>query len=462
MGVWDWWQFGRNELALFAATFFFIGALDEIAVDATYIWLRLTGRARTPRMDERALGDRPPAGACAVLIPAWQESAVIGATIAHTLGVWPQANLRLFVGCYRNDPETLAAARAGANRDPRLQIVVCEADGPTCKADCLNRVFGALQAWENEHATRVRMVLLHDAEDMVDPSALALLDRAIDTCDFVQLPVIALPQRGSPWIAGHYTDEFAEAHGKNMVVRHALGCAIPGAGVGCAIARDYLDRLDADRSGRGPFAAGALTEDYELGLTIARAGGRGCFLRTRAPDGRLIATRAFFPADRRAAVRQKTRWMHGIALQSWDRLGWKGGIFDLWMQVRDRRGPFAAALLALAYLLILVAAVEVALGWFGFAGTGPISPALSVLLLLNLLALIWRVIWRAIFTAREFGSAEGLLAIPRIIVSNTIAILSCRRALLAYLRSLGGAAFEWDKTEHHGHPSLPQPSRSRG
>lgn len=452
--MWDWFAFARNELSLFAAVFFLIGAIDEMAVDCTYFWLMVRGRCRTPRFDEANLLARPLKRKCAVLIPAWQESTVIGATIAHALAVWPQ-ELWFLVGCYRNDPETVAAARAVACDDPRFRIVIADCDGPTCKADCLNHLFHALCDLEAETGEQVGFIVLHDAEDMVDPAALAVLDHALRDCEFAQLPVVALPQPSSPWIAGHYTDEFAEAHAKTMVVRNALGVPIPGAGVGCGIARYVLDELDRERGGRGPFSAGALTEDYELGLTIGRSGGYGRFLRCRTRTGRLIATRSYFPADRKSAVRQKTRWIHGIALQGWDRLGWGGGPAELWMQMRDRRGPFAALLLAIAYTLIAAAGLDLLLGLAGIAASRPISPELYTLLLLNTLALLWRAILRACFTARDHRLMQGLLGVPRIVVSNTIAILAGVRALAAYFASLRGAPFVWDKTDHDGHPPLP-------
>ena len=49
---------------------------------------------------------------------------------------------------------------------------------------------------------------------------------------------------------------------------------------------------------------------------------------------------------------------------------------------------------------------------------------------------------------------QGLLAIPRVIVSNTVAIVAARRALFAYARSLRGAQIAWDKTEHTSHPAF--------
>ena len=455
IGPLDWFALMQRELFLFAASFFLLGALDEIAIDITWIWLRLTGRARTPVVDDAALAPRPLSHRCAVLIPAWREYPVIAATIAHALRVWPQEALRIYVGCYRNDMATVAAAMGGAAADPRVRIVIHDAGGPTCKADCLNRLYRALRDDEAREGVSARMVLLHDAEDMVDPSALALLDMAMERADFIQLPVIALPQAGSRWVSGHYSDEFAESHAKAMVVRSALGQGIPGAGVGCAIAREWLERLDARRGGAGPFATGALTEDYELGLQAAALGARTHFLRVRTASGQLIATRAYFPHTIGAAIRQKSRWIHGIALQGWDRLGWHGSPVALWMQLRDRRGPFAALLLAVAYVMVVATGLEMALAGLGWIERDPLPPGLVWVLWLNAAALAWRLAIRALFTAREFGMAQGLLAIPRVVISNAVSIIAARRALFAYVRSLRGAPAVWDKTEHSAHPASP-------
>lgn len=317
---WQWLEIVEHELLLFAAVFFVIGALDELAIDLAWLGLMLTGRTRPQEF--AAPSDTPLAGIAAVLVPAWREADVVAAMLRHCRESWPQRELRVYAGCYRNDSATLAALVAGAAHDPRIRIVVHAADGPTTKADCLNRLYVALAADERRSGVRARSVILHDAEDMVHPAALALIDRTLDAgdgggADFVQLPVIPVPQPRSRWIAGHYGDEFAEAHGKTMVVRDWLAAGLPAAGVGCGFARDILDTLASARGGAGPFAAECLTEDYELGLLIAEAGGRQRFVRACAPDSGLIATRELFPVDLGVAVRQKTRWLHGIAFQGW-------------------------------------------------------------------------------------------------------------------------------------------------
>lgn len=449
----QWCVLVEHELMLFAGLFFLIGALDELAVDLIWLWLRLSGRARSVRLDE---GDvyRPLAGPAAVFIPAWREAAVIGATVRHALRFWPHDRMRLYIGCYRNDPDTIEAALAAAAGDPRLRLVIHGRDGPSTKADCLNRLYRALSEDELRVGRVARMVVMHDAEDMIDPAALSVLDAGIGTADLVQLPVMPHPHPQSRWIASHYCEEFAEAHGKAMVVRDALEAGLPTAGVGCAIARHALVALDRKHGGNGPFAAECLTEDYELGLGIAELGGRSRFMRCRTADGRLVATRACFPARLDWAVRQKTRWVHGIAFQSWDRLGWSRRPVDLWMRLRDRRGPMTALVLAVAYLLLVL----MSLGWLGsLAGYGIApdrSPLVIALLAVNLMGFLWRVAWRYAFTAREYGWAEGIRAVLRIPVANVIAIMAGRRALAGYVASLGGRVPSWDKTRHTVHPAM--------
>ncbi|WP_325065275.1 glycosyl transferase family protein [Qipengyuania gaetbuli] len=449
----EWLALIQHELLLMAAVFFGIGLLDELAMDAAYIWLRLTGRTKTERLPGTDLRDEELMGMAAVFIPAWREDAVIGPTLTHALASWPQEDLRIYVGCYRNDPETQASIAVAARADRRVRMVIVGEDGPTSKAHCLNRLYLALQDDEARMRCKAHMVVLHDAEDMVDPAALVLLDRAVWLSDFVQLPVMALPPSDSRWIANHYSDEFAESHAKAMVVRDALGCAIPGAGVGSAIARPMLDRLARAHQGE-PFARHSLTEDYELGQRVVALGGAGRFLRVRTQGGSLVATRAYFPSSLETSVRQKTRWVHGIALQGWDRLGWGGSLLNRWMTLRDRRGPLAALVLACAYFLVAASFISGLAVEFGLVAALEPSPLLRALLLFTLAGLFWRCAARAVFTAREYGAAEGLRAIPRVIVSNIIAIMSGRRALAAYFGTLRGAPVVWDKTEHSDHPAI--------
>lgn len=448
----------QQELLLFVAFWLALGAADEFAVDLCWIGLKLTGRARTGRVTQ-AQATAPLAGRAAVLIAAWQEADVIGHTIRHALAAWPQQDFTLYLGCYGNDPATVSAAMEAACGDPRIRVVIGEQAGPTTKADCLNRVYAALCGDESRYGRRYRSVVLHDAEDMVHPAELAVIDAALNRADFVQLPVRPEIQHDSPWIAGHYADEFAEAHAKALVVRDALGAAIPAAGVGCGFSRDMLARIAQRRGhGSGPFSAECLTEDYELGLLVRREGGKARFLRLRDDHGALVATRAYFPARLVDSVRQKSRWIHGIAFQGWDRLGWSSDIVDQWMALRDRRGPLTAVVLTCAYALVVLEALLWAARWTGIDVPAHDSPLLSILLTACVASFAWRCAFRVLFTTGEYGIVEGLGALPRIIVANAIAILAGRRALVAYVRTLSGEAVHWEKTSHHDHPAMLMPA----
>ncbi len=457
--VWDLWQWLaviQHELLLFAGVFFLLGALDDLAVDLSWLWLKLTGRARTPRVDRKETQHRELHGPVAIFVPAWQEADVIADTIKHMLSVWPQRSLRLYIGIYRNDPATLEAAMGAARGDSRLRLVIHDRNGPSTKADCLNRLYQAMCDDERRAGDRFAAIVFHDAEDLVDPAGLGLLDWAIaDGAHFAQLPVEPLPQAARHWLGSHYCEEFAEAHGKAMVVRGAVGAALPAAGVGCAVERATLEKLATDRSEGKPFDPVSLTEDYELGLNIAEAGGACRFVRARGEDDLLVATRAYFPSRLEHVVRQKTRWVHGIALQGWDRTGWSFGAVESWMRARDRRGPLTALVLLFGYALLvltLLLGAAVSLGW---AEAHPLSPLVITLLYVNLGFFVWRAAMRFAFTARNYGMAEGVFAVMRIPVTNVIAIMAGRRAIAAYTRTFFGRSATWDKTPHNRHPAHP-------
>jgi adsorption protein B len=324
----EWLLLIEREMLVFALFWFLIGMADELAIDLVWFYLRRKPQNRTPHLEPNAGAGEPAVGRLAVFVAAWREADVIGTTIADMLGTWRDSNYVLYVGCYGNDPATVAAATRAVGHDPRLRLVIHDRPGPTTKADCLNRVYAAMCADEARSGQHFHGIVLHDSEDMVHPLELRLIDRALGEVDFVQLPVRPEIPEGGHAVAGHYCDEFAETHARSLVVRSALGAGVPAAGVSCGFGREMLERirhLRADEGVVGPFAAECFTEDYELGMLIARLGGRSRFLRCRDAEGHLVGTRSYFPNTLVGAVRQKTRWMHGICLQSWDRLGWNRG-----------------------------------------------------------------------------------------------------------------------------------------
>ena len=434
---------GVAEATLFAAVLFLIGGIDDLLVDLH--WIARAGRRDESRVD--ALPDAPPLR-LAVFVPAWDEHRVIAAMLDTALERWRYPDYRLYVGCYPNDPATIRAVADVAARDPRVRLVVGTRDGPTTKADCLNVLWRALLRTDAADGRRTDAIVLHDAEDVVHPDELRVHAHFLRDAALVQLPVVPLIDGARRLVSGHYADEFAHSHGVEMVVRSAIGAALPLAGVGCAVRRDALEQL----AGTGaPFAADSLTEDYELGLRVAALGLPARFARVREEGGgALIATRAYFPDTVATSVRQKARWVAGIALAGWDRTGWGGRLrpAELWMRMRDRRAPLA--------MLVLVAGYLALIGWgasalaHGLAGTPVPRPGAGVAALLsaNTALLGWRLLVRIAATAGEHGWREGLWAAPRLLVGNVIAMLAARHALTRYLRMLAGGGLRWEKTAH--------------
>jgi adsorption protein B len=232
------------------------------------------------------------------------------------------------------------------------------------------------------------------------------------------------------------------------VGRGLVGAGIPSAGVGCAFSRSALARI-AQRQHGLPFDSDSLTEDYELGLKLGDVGGTRAFVRiAEFRGGKPVATREYFPGTIETAVNQKARWMTGIALSGWDRLGWSGGLVERWMRVRDRQSVLAAVLLLAGYtsfgLWTVLKVPEMLTGW----APAPISDALLVVLLINLGMLVWRLAVRFGFVTYAYGWREGLRSIPRVAVGNAIAMLAAWRAIARYRSLRKGGRAKWYKTAH--------------
>lgn len=437
-----------REATLFAAIFFLAGGLDDLLVDILYA-IRWGKRALRPR-SRVALPIAAPPVPLAVFIAAWDEAAVIGNMLRTALARFDYPDYRLYVGAYPNDPATIAAVAEVAAEDSRVRLVVGARAGPTTKADCLNAIWRALLRDEAADGWHPLAVVLHDAEDFVHSLELRVFAAHLSAHAAVQLPVLPLRHPASIFVSGHYLDEFAEAHGKQLLVRQALGAGMPLAGTGCAIRRTLLGRI-AEARGGAPFDATSLTEDYELGLTLRAMGGRCVLARVaERPGGPPVAVRAYFPETITAAVRQKARWMTGIALAGWDRTGWSRfwDLGDHWMRMRDRRATLAMPVLAVAYVALVLWGLALAGHWLSQRALPPPNPLATALVQFNLALLGWRLIVRAAFVGRAHGWAEAFWSVPRIVVANYVALLAARRALTLYLGILAGGAPRWDKTAH--------------
>jgi adsorption protein B len=441
---------------------------DELFIDANYLLRGLHRRERRV-VPEEALR-RVEQKRVAVLLPAWQEAAVIEHMLEHNLAAidYDPERYDVFCGTYRNDPDTQACVDRLARRFQRVHKVVVPHDGPTSKADCLNWIHQGIVLRERQRGIRYDILLMHDAEDVVHPLSLRLYSMLIPRYEFVQTPVFSLQLRPTQLVAGTYIDEFAEHHLKEMQVRQAIGGLVPSAGVGSAFERAAFQAI-ALAHRQQPFNPASLTEDYEIGLRFRLAGRRVCFAchtverrkvvergllrrRTAVTREEYIATREYFPSSLAASVRQRSRWILGIALQAWEQVGWQGALPVLYCLWRDRKGLLNNLLVLLAYALAAwvvgrnIGAALTGERW----DAGEVSPGLLALVLaFNAGAMAWRILVKVQFVRRLYGPAQGLLVLPRLAVANLIGFLATARAVRTYLRHrLTGQPLRWLKTAH--------------
>ncbi len=440
------WHVATHEVLAFAALGIAVSLIDDLLVDAIYLLLMATGRTRPATLPVERSALTP---WMAIIIPAWDEADVIGAMLTDLVGTIDYPCYRVFVGVYPNDPAGRAAVECVG--DPRIVVVTCSRPGPTTKADCLNHLWRAAVAFETAATIRFKAIILHDAEDVVDPDELHLFAAQLASSAMVQLPVVPLVDVRSRWISGHYLDEFAEAHRKDLVVRGAIGAAVPSAGVACAIDREVLGQLAGHDD--APFDPASMTEDYEIGMRIAALGHHGALIRCHGRGG-IIAAREHFPATLDTAIRQKTRWLLGIALDGWDRLGWRAGWADRYMLFRDRKTIVGPLVVGTGYLAGSMVVVDAGIRALvpAAARIAPLVPrgsVLAVLLVVNAAALGWRLGFRAAFTGSVHGWREGLRAVPRTVVANLINAVAAFRAVRRYARIRAGHERpRWDKTAH--------------
>jgi adsorption protein B len=295
---------------------------------------------------------RRPQRPIAILVPLWHEDRVIAEMIDRNLSAIRYRNYHVFVGVHPNDTATVRAVVAAARRHRRAHMAVCPHDGPTSKGDCLNWTYRRMREDEARHHVRFRILMTHDAEDVIHPDSLHTINWFSREYAMVQIPVLPLATPPREWTHGLYCDEFAEYQTKDIPVRQRLGGFLPANGVGTGFAREAIEHLAAARGG-APFDPSCLTEDYETGFEIHAMGYRQVFVPLRGEGPELCATREYFPRVPKASIRQRCRWVTGIALQGWQRPGWDVPSRQLYWFWRDRKGLVGNLLTPVDNLLLI-------------------------------------------------------------------------------------------------------------
>ena len=318
----------RNTLyiiGLLLALLYLITGLDDFIWDVFSYTKRR--KYKKSRLDFKELRTTPPK-IVAMTIGAWNESAVIGAVIENLISSiqYPKSMYHLFVGVYPNDKATIAIVAEIEKRIPNVHMVVNCLSGPTTKAQNINYLITQIKEYEKQCGWKFASITVHDAEDVVHPYELIVTNYMIDQYDALQFPVFPLMQMPrfnnffKTMTVGTYADEFAENHFNTMVGRCSTGAFVPSAGTGFALSRKTIDSFETDEI----LPNSSLTEDYRLSLTLYEKGLAMHYVLEMIPrvsrDNKInfdyVATRSMFPTTFKTAVKQKTRWILGITMQS--------------------------------------------------------------------------------------------------------------------------------------------------
>jgi adsorption protein B len=430
-----------------------VNGIDDVFIDIAALFsyvIRRYSKDPDERIPTEAELDAAPPRLMAIFVALWREHKVIQKMIDNNVNGLRYARFEFFVGVYPNDSLTIGAVKETTKRYPNVHLALLPHDGPTSKADNLNWIYQRMLLHEQEHGVRFDMILTHDAEDLMDPDALCWINYYAQFNDMVQIPVLALGTPFRQLSHGVYCDEFAEFQFKDMPARQLLGGFIPSNGVGTGFSRRALETL-AQRYSNRIFEPACITEDYENGFRISRLGLPQKFIPIQIRYGRPIATREYFPLTFTLAIRQKTRWIMGITLQSWEyhsvRETWRN-LYWFW---RDRKAVIGNLITLLANILFVggvctwswsratrhewLLARELS-RFHGIYMTGLSIQALQTVL-------------RAGFTARIYGWRFACGVPIRVIVANLINGAATAKAIWGYTNArIHHMPLRWVKTEH--------------
>jgi len=429
------------------AVWILLSGLDDLFINVAFLF---GGRRRFDWPAASEL-DRAPERRIAVLVPLWREAGVIEPMLERNLTAIRYRNYDIFACVYANDKPTMRAVHRVARRHSRVHLAMCSRRGPTSKGDCLNHAYRGMKDYEASRGFRFEIVMMQDAEDLVHPDSLRLISFFSRDYEMIQVPVLPLPTGLGEFTHGVYCDEFAENQSKDIPMRQRLGGFLPSCGVGTGFDRAALDRLGEERAGC-VFDPGNLTEDYDAGYRLHALGFRQVFLPIHLEPAGPVATREYFPRTFRAAVRQRSRWVAGIALQGWERHGWQVPLRQAYWFWRDRKGLAGNLLSPATNLLFLYGCASyltaVCSGQPWRLGS-LIDPRLAMLYLTTFSFSTVQMAARVWLGARVYGWRFAAGAPLRMPWANLVNCAATAAALAQFIRARRRRqALVWRKTEH--------------
>lgn len=312
-------------IGLCVVLMYIVVGFDDIIWDLVTLIKRVS--SPKPVLDISKLEEVPPK-LLAIAIGAWKEDNVLGDVVDNIIASahYPKSMYHIFLGVYPNDDRTLAVAYELSERHSNVYVVVNNKPGPTSKAQNINYTIQRIKDFEKEKNWSFASITVHDSEDVVHPYEFKVTNYLIDSHQALQFPVfplVPMPTLRNFFqylTSGTYADEFAETHFYTMVNRHRMGALVPSAGTGFVLSKSLLNQY----GGHNLLSLDSLTEDYLLSWNLFSKGIQMYFVleqvrRVNYKNKKVtefVATRSMFPNSFKTAVKQKTRWILGITMQS--------------------------------------------------------------------------------------------------------------------------------------------------
>lgn len=460
---------------VFVILVIFIG-IDDLLWDVFYI-LRFRNRKNNKQLLNLKELFSVPTKLFAVAIGAYKEEAVIFDVVENLIlsNLYPRSMYHVFIGVYPNDEATQLEVDRLSAKYPNVHKVVHVLDGPSSKADNINNIVLHMTKFEKKHQIQFSGFVLHDAEDVIHPYEFLVENYLFSKHAVIQMPVFPLQEYPrlrnvfKKMISGTYADEFAENHYSLLVARNTFNAFVPSAGTGFALRRDIWEKFDEYEI----FPVGSLTEDYKLSLQLKQMGIDVHYPLTyvtrvmsdKKVRKEFVSTRSLFPQTYALAVRQKTRWIYGITMQSFSLRdiikNRKLSFVAKYSLYKDWKAKFGNLLLGPGYIIFAYFVVSL------FIELPVMYPKYSLswyLMLFLTIMMIQRQIFRFRAVINVYGLRSALVStlfpvlLPiRLVIGNVVnfhaTVNAWRRFFFDIQPKNSGKKTKWNKTDHEFLPA---------
>ena len=446
-------------------------SIDDLIWDIIYFYKRFTKKIEIKTLKCSEIESAVPK-MMAIIVAAYNEESVLKSVIENLIisNQYPRSMYHIFLGVYPNDEGTMNVAKELEEKYDNVHKIVHVIPGPSSKADNINNVIHNILKFEAEKSIRFNGLVIHDSEDLVHPYEFLLDNYLLQYHSALQIPVFPLQEMPrfsnvfKNMVQGTYSDEFAENHYNLMVARTSSGSFVPSAGTGFVLSRDLIERFDNNNV----FPVGSLTEDYKLSLQLKQAGIDVHYALENVSrlksDGKIvrefIATRSMFPSSYKAAVKQKTRWIYGITMQTFklkDIIRSKNLDFiSKYTVYKDWKAKFGNLVLGPGYLIFIYFLLSL---FFNIPTMYPTFTLSWYLMVFLSLIMIQRQVLRGIAVKNVYGKRSAFISVLfppllpfRMLLGNIINFHATVRAwrieIFGNKKVKGKRKPAWSKTDH--------------